>query len=75
MRKEMDKKNFLHSAMSRIEGGYSLCDNSLCEIDTIIRIDEDDDKKLYDCKYCVFKDMLVCPHKIKEDIKYVLNLR
>ena len=40
----------------------------------IVRI-EDDEKKLFDCRYCVFKDvvkMLVCPNEIKED---VLKLR
>lgn len=42
-----------------------------CSIDTIIRI-EDDDKKLYDCRYCVFRDvisMLVCPFVIKREIE------
>ena len=36
----------------------------------IVRI-EDDEKKLFDCRYCVFKDvvkMLVCPNEIKEDV-------
>ena len=62
---EIDRK-VLHSAIMRIEG----C-SSLCAIDTVIRI-EDDDDKLYACKNCVFKDvlkMLVCPNEIKEDIE------
>ena len=32
---------------------------------------EDDEKKLFDCRYCVFKavvKMLVCPNEIKEDV-------
>ena len=59
-------RKILHAAMLRIEG----C-SSLCAIDTVIRI-EDDDDKLYACKNCVFKDvikMLVCPNEIKEDIE------
>ena len=47
---------------------------ALCTLDTMIRIEEEGDK-LYECKYCVYKDMLVCLHRIREDIKYVLNLR
>ena len=45
-----------------------------CHIDSLIsavvRI-ENDEKKLFDCRYCVFKDvvkMLVCPNEIKEDV-------
>ena len=59
-------RKILHAAMLRIEG----C-SSLCAIDTVIRI-EDDDDTLYACKNCVFKDvlkMLVCPNEIKEDIE------
>ena len=66
MRKEIYKK-ILNTVI--IEGG-----SSLCTLDTMIRIEEEGDK-LYECKYCVYKDMLVCPHRIREDIKYVLNLR
>lgn len=65
---EIDRK-VLHAAMLRIEG----C-SSLCAIDTVIRI-EDDDDKLYACRNCVFRNvisMLVCPNEIKED---VLELR
>ena len=46
-----------------------------CHIDSLIsavvRI-EDDEKKLFDCRYCVLKDvvkMLVCPNEIREDIE------
>ena len=66
---KIDRKVF-HSAMMRIEDCPSL---SLCATDTVIRI-EDDEKKLFDCRYCVFKDevkMLVCPNEIKEDIRGV----
>ena len=66
---EIDRK-VLHSAIMRIEG----C-SSLCALDTVVRI-EDDDDKLYACKNCVFKDvveMLVCPNEIKEDIEDVLK--
>ena len=51
--------------------------NTFCALDTVVRI-EDDEKKLFDCRYCVFKDvveMLVCPNEIKEDIEDVLKLR
>ena len=50
---------------------------SLCATDTVIRIEEDE-KKLFDCRYCVFKDvvkMLVCPNEIKEDVEDVLKVR
>lgn len=63
----IDRK-VLHAAMMRIEDCTSL---ALCATDTVIRI-EDDEKKLFDCRYCVFKDvvkMLVCPNEIKEDIE------
>ena len=66
MREEIYKK-ILNTVI--IEGG-----SSLCTLDTMIRIEEEGDK-LYECKYCVYKDMLVCLHRIREDIKYVLNLR
>ena len=67
---EIDRK-VLHAAMLRIGDCSSL---ALCALDTVVRI-EDDEKKLYDCRYCVFKDevkMLICPNEIKED---VLKLR
>ena len=70
---EIDRK-VLHAAMLRIEDCSSL---SLCALDTVVRI-EDDEKKLFDCRYCVFKDvveMLVCPNEIKEDIEDVLKVR
>ena len=64
---EINRK-ILHAAMLRIEDCTSL---ALCALDTVVRI-EDDEKKLFDCRYCVFKDvvkMLVCPNEIKEDIE------
>ena len=67
---EIDRK-VLHAAMLRIGDCTSL---ALCALDTVVRI-EDDEKKLFDCRYCVFKDevkMLICPNEIKED---VLKLR
>ena len=69
MRKEIDRK-ILHFAMIEIEGG-----SSLCEIDTVVRI-EDDEKKLFDCKDCVYKEVAdICPELIKKDIKGILKLR
>lgn len=68
---EIDRK-VLHAEMLRIEE----C-SSLCAIDTVVRI-EDDDDKLYACRNCVFKDvvkMLVCPNEIREDIEDVLKVR
>ena len=65
---EINRK-ILHSVIMRIEE----C-SSLCALDTLIRI-EDDDDKLYACRNCVFRNvisMLVCPNEIKED---VLELR
>ena len=73
MNGEIDRK-VLHVAMLRL-GTVFL--SSLCALDTVVRI-EDDEKKLFDCRYCVFKDvveMLVCPNEIKEDIEDVLKLR
>lgn len=70
MNGEIDRK-VLRAAMLRIEDCSSL---ALCALDTVVRI-EDDEKKLFDCRYCVFKDeikMLICPNEIKED---VLKLR
>ena len=64
---EINRK-VLHAAMLRVEDCSSL---ALCALDTVVRI-EDDEKKLFDCRYCVFKDvvnMLVCPNEIKEDIE------
>ena len=61
-------KEVLDNAMLRIGDCSSL---ALCALDTVVRI-EDDEKKLFDCRYCVFKDevkMLVCPNEIKEDIE------
>ena len=48
---EIDRK-VLHAAMLRVEDCTSL---ALCALDTVVRI-EDDEKKLFDCRYCVFKD-------------------
>ena len=73
MNGEIDRK-VLHAAMLRL--GVCL-PFSLCALDTVVRI-EDDEKKLFDCRYCVFKDevkMLVCPNEIKEDIEDVLKVR
>ena len=71
MNGKIDRK-VLHSVIMRIEE----C-SSLCALDTLIRI-EDDDDKLYACRNCVFRNvisMLVCPNEIKEDIEDVLKLR
>ena len=70
---EIDRK-VLHAAMLRIEDCSSL---ALCALDTVVRI-EDDEKKLFDCRYCVFKDvvnMLVCPNEIKEEEVFKLRLK
>ena len=70
---EIDRK-VLHVAMLRL--GVCL-PYSLCALDTVIRI-EDDEEKLTNCRYCVFKDvvkMLVCPNEIRDDIEDVLKLR
>ena len=70
---EIDRK-VLHAAMLRIEDCSSL---ALCALDTVVRI-EDDEEKLTNCRYCVFKDvvkMLVCPNEIRDDIEDVLKLR
>ena len=67
---EIDRK-VLHAAMLRIEDCTSL---ALCALYTVVRI-EDDEKKLFDCRYCVFKDevkMLICPNEIKEDVLKVM---
>lgn len=64
---EIDKK-VLHAAMLRIEGCTSL---ALCALDTVVRIEDDDDKR-YACRKCVFRNvisMLVCPGEIKKDIE------
>ena len=63
---EIDRK-VLQAAMLRL--GVCL-PYSLCALDTVVRI-EDDEKKLFDCKYCVYREvisLLVCPNEIKEDI-------
>ena len=73
MSSEIDRK-VLHAAMLRL--GVCL-PHSLCALDTVVRI-EDDEEKLLDCRYCVFKDvvkMLVCPNEIRDDIEDVLKLR
>ena len=70
---EIDRK-VLHAAMLRVEDCSSL---ALCAWDTVVRI-EDDEKKLFDCRYCVFKDvvnMLVCPNEIKEEEVFKLRLK
>ena len=69
---EIDGK-VLHAAMLRL--GVCL-PHSLCALDTVVRIE--DEEKLLDCRYCVFKDvvkMLVCPNDIRDDIEDVLKLR
>lgn len=38
--------------------------SSICAIDTIVRIDEPEEK-LYTCSSCVYKDTIVCPPKIR----------
>ena len=73
MNGEIDRK-VLHAAMLRVEDCSSL---ALCALDTVVRI-EDDEKKLFDCRYCVFKDvvnMLVCPNEIKEEEVFKLRLK
>ena len=70
---EIDRK-VLHAAMLRIED-YPFF--FFCSLDTGVRI-EDDEKKLFDCRYCVFKDvvnMLVCPNEIKEEEVFKLRLK
>ena len=72
MNGEIDRK-VLHAAMLRL--GVCL-PHSLCALDTVVRIE--DEKKLLDCRYCVFKDVvkiLVCPNEIRDDIEDVLKLR
>ena len=67
MNGEIDRK-ILYAAMLRL-GTVFL--SSLCALDTVVRI-EDDDDKLYACRNCVFRNvisMLVCPNEIKEDIE------
>ena len=50
-------------------------DVSLCDIDTIIRIG-DDEKKLFGCKDCVYKEVAdICPKLIKKEIEDVFYLR
>ena len=71
---EINRK-ILHAAMLRI--GVCL-PHSLCALDTLVRIEDDDDDKLYACKNCVFRNvinMVVCPNEIREDIEDVLKLR
>ena len=43
--------------------------SSICAIDTILRIDEPEEK-LYTCSNCVFNDTIVCPSKIRTLIDY-----
>lgn len=42
---------------------------SICAIDTIVRIDEPEEK-LYTCSNCVFNDTITCPSKIRTLIDY-----
>ena len=42
---------------------------SICAIDTIVRIDEPEEK-LYTCGNCVFNDTIACPSKIRTLIDY-----
>ena len=42
---------------------------SICAIDTIVRIDEPEEK-LYTCNNCVFNDTIACPSKIRTLIDY-----
>lgn len=42
---------------------------SICAIDTIVRIDETEEK-LYTCSNCVYKDTIECPSKIRTLIDY-----
>ena len=65
-------RKILHAAMLRIEDCTSL---ALCALDTVVRI-EDDEKKLFDCRYCVFKDMLkeeVCFSEVKQEVRGLLK--
>lgn len=39
-------------------------ESSSCSIDTIIRLD-DPEEKLYTCSNCVYKDTIACPPKIR----------
>ena len=39
-------------------------ESSNCSIDTIIRLD-DPEEKLYTCSNCVFNDTIACPPKIR----------
>lgn len=43
--------------------------SSICALDTIIRLD-DPEEKLYTCNNCVFKDTIACPPKIRTLIDY-----
>ena len=43
--------------------------SSICAIDTIVRIDETEEK-LYTCSNCVYKDTIECPAKIRTLIDY-----
>ena len=43
--------------------------SSICAIDTIVRIDETEEK-LYTCNNCVFNDTIMCPSKIRTLIDY-----
>lgn len=76
---EIDRK-VLHSVIMRIEE----C-SSFCALDTLIRI-EDDDDKLYACRNCVFRnvntvstvregmiDKSICPVIMKEEVNDVVR--
>ena len=44
-------------------------ESSVCAIDTIVRIDEPEEK-LYTCNNCIYKDTIACPPKIRTLIGY-----
>ena len=43
--------------------------SSICAIDTIVRIDEPEEK-IYTCSNCVFNNTIMCPSKIRTLINY-----
>ena len=71
MRKEINK-NILKSALKKLEEWYY---SYICPVDTIIRIGNDE-KKLYGCKDCVYKEVAdICPKLIKREIEDVFYMR
>ena len=44
-------------------------ESSVCAIDTIVRIDEPEEK-LYTCNNCIYKDTIACLPKIRTLIGY-----